>query len=131
MITSRVLPHEEWDRVAAFAPFNEAGLPSGEAAQHWEILVVEDDGQIVACCSLSDQVHWDGFSVDAAHRGNPVVFRALLEQSLQTLIDAGVAGAHLTIPDDHPELAAMVERFGFIPAPGRLYLLAVPPRRSA
>lgn len=128
MITSRLLPKTEWPRVAAFAPFNQTGLPVGEIAEHWEILVVEDDGVIVACCSLSDQVHWDGFSVVEGYRRNPTVFRALLEESLRALVDAGVPGAHLTIPDGHPELTAMVERFGFVPAPGRLYLLAVPPR---
>ena len=130
MITARILPYAEWDKVADRPPFNVAGLPDESVAAHWEIIVVEADGAIVACCSLSDQVHWDGFSVDEAYQGNPAVFRHLLAFSLLQLQAAQVPGAHLTIPHDQPVLEAMVERFGFVKAPGSLYIVSTRPPES-
>lgn len=127
MITARILPYPEWHKVADRPPFDRFGLPAEDVAAHWEIIVVEDDGQIVACCSLSDQVHWDGFSVNPSHQGNPAVFRQLLAFSLQQLQAAGVIGAHLTVPHGQPVLSDMVERFGFVKAPGDLYVINTMP----
>jgi hypothetical protein len=124
MLTARILPHEEWHKVADRPPFNDGGLPD---AAHWIIIVVEEDGEIVASCSLFDTVHWDGFHVNETHRGNPGVFRQLLEQSLTVLQAHGVPGVHLTIPNYQPALELMVERFGFVPAPGKLYIYSVRP----
>ena len=127
MITSRILPVDEWDKVKDRPPYNETGLPLPDG--HWAIIVVEDGEEILASCALFDTVHWDGFHVNPSMRKNPVVFRALLEQSLSELQASGVAGAHITIPEDSPDLEAMVEAFGFVRAPGVLYLPAVPPRK--
>lgn len=130
MITARILPYDEWSKVADRPPFDQAGLPDESVAAHWEIIVVEDDGEIVASCSLSDQVHWDGFSVNPSHQGNPAVFRQLLVYSLLQLQTAQVPGAHLTVPENQPGLEAMVERFGFVRAPGHLYVINTRPPDS-
>lgn len=121
---ARVLPLAEWGKLAHYEPYATHGLPNPD---HWEFIVSEIDGEIVAHCSIFDTVHWDGFFVEEQYRANPVVFGSLLERSLQTLREHGVAGVHLTVPNNQPELEAMVERFGFVPAPGKLYICAVPP----
>lgn len=118
---TRVLPVEEWPRLMEVEPFQTYGLPN---PQHWIVIVVEDDeGRIVAHTDLSDAVHWD-FHVTPEWRGNAGVFRALLEHGQEALQANAVAGAHTTIAD--PIVQAMAERFGFIPAPGKLYLYPVP-----
>lgn len=124
-ITARLLPPERWEELRDREPFNVAGLPVD--AEHWLIPVVEIDGRIVASCALFDTVHWDAFHVDEAWQKHPAVFGKLLEFSVQTLRERGVQGVHITVPDNRPDLQAMVERFGFVPAPGKLYLYQVPP----
>lgn len=118
MVKQRVLPPDEWARVAEIEPFASGGLPDPE---HWRIVVVERDDVIVAVCSLFDTVHWDLFWVADADRGNPVVFKELLEGGVGVMDDFAIAQVHTTIPLGRPDLAAMLERFGFKPAPGELY----------
>lgn len=127
MSTARLLPPDEWTKLEALEPYRSAGLPS---PAHWIIVVVEEEDRIVASCALFDTVHWDGFAIDPAYQKNPVVFRQLLDLSVSTLQAHDVTGVHITVPDDQPELRAMVERFGFVRAPGTLYLYAVPHRAS-
>lgn len=125
-LQARLLPVDEWWKLADREPFASAGVPT--ASEHWIIPVVEIDGRIVASCAIFDTVHWDGFQVDGDATRNPAIFRQLLELSLQTLQEYKVDGAHVTVPHDRPDLQAMVEQFGFIPAPGVLYILPVKPR---
>jgi hypothetical protein len=124
---ARILPEAEWARVADRPPFDQVGLPD---PAHWLIPVVEIEGRIVASCAIFDTVHWDAFAIDADCQRHPAIFRCLLDLSVATLQESGVPGAHITVPLDRPDLQAMVERFGFVPAPGRLYIYAVPPRKS-
>lgn len=124
MLTTRLLPEGEWAKLDQIEPFKSAGRPD---PLHWMIPVVEKDGQIVASCALFDTVHWDGFHVTESERGNPAVFRALLEQAITTLRESGVPGVHVTIPPNSPELELMVERFGFVPSTGKLYIWSVHP----
>jgi hypothetical protein len=121
-ITARVLPPEEWDRVQHIPPFDQ-GLPD---PAHWRILVVEQDGQIVGCCSLFDTVHWDGWWIAPEHQGKAGVFRSLVAEGLAQLTAANILGVHTTVPDTRPDLQDLIERFGFVSAPGKLYLLFVP-----
>jgi len=118
MLTRRVLPPEEWDKVAGIPPFNTGGLPNPE---YWRIVVVERDGQIVACCSLFDTVHWDMFWVAAESQGAAGVFRELLLGGAEVMLTYGIRQVHTTVPDGRPELVAMLDRFGFERAPGALY----------
>lgn len=118
MITQRILPVEEWGRVATLEPFASGGLPD---PANWRIVVVERDGEIVGMSSLFDSVHWDLFWVAAAERGNPVVFRELVEGGVAVMAEYGIDLVHTTIPLGRPDLARMLERVGFTAAPGELY----------
>jgi len=122
-IAARLLPEGEWEKLIDREPFNIAGLPD---PLHWIIPVVERDGVIVASCAIFDTVHWDAFCLDPEVQGNSAVFRSLLELSVATLQERGIPGVHITVPNDRPDLQAMVEAFGFQPAPGVLYFYAVP-----
>jgi hypothetical protein len=118
MITHRVLPVEEWGQVAHLEPFASGGLPD---PRYWRIVVVERDGAIVAMSSLFDSVHWDLFFVAEADRGNPVVFKELLEGGVEVMDAYEIAQVHTTIPSGRTDLANMLERFGFERAPGDLF----------
>jgi hypothetical protein len=118
----RELPPDEWYKLATIPPFD-AGLPD---PTHWRILCVEEAGQIVGVCGASNQVHWDPFWVHPNHQGKSAVFRHLLRAGIRLFQEAGVPGVHITVPNDQPELQALVQHFGFVEAPGKLYLLAVP-----
>ena len=118
MVTSRILPVEEWYRVTDREPFASGGLPDPE---NWRIVVVERDGAIVGMSCLFDTVHWDLFQVDEAERGNPVVFREMVESGVRVMDAHGIDLVHTTIRFGHPDLARMLERVGFEPAPGALY----------
>jgi len=118
MITQRLLPVAEWSRVAHLEPFASGGLPDPE---HWRIVVVERDGAIVAMCSLFDTVHWDLFYVADTERGNPVVFKELVEGGVSVMDEYQIQQVHTTVPFARPDLGEMLERFGFELAPGELY----------
>jgi hypothetical protein len=121
---ARVLPPEEWHRIQAIPPFDQGlALPDPD---HWRILVVEDEaGEIVGTCSLFDTVHWDAWWIDGEHRGKAAVFRLLMDAGLRELREADIGSVHATIHNLRPDLQAIVERFGFISAPGKLYILLV------
>jgi hypothetical protein len=117
----RVLPPEEFHKLLTIPPYSAGGLPNPE---YWRIVVVEREGDIVACCALFDTVHWDYFWIADADQGNPVVFKDLLEQSLMVMQEYGIAQVHTTIPSHRADLADMLVRFGFHKVPGDLYYYA-------
>lgn len=118
MITTRLLPASEWQRLAEFEPFASGGLPAPDL---WRIVVAEDDGRIVGFCGLFETVHWDPWYVDPAYRGNPVVFKDLIEGGVQVMIEHDINLVHTTVPDGRPDIEAMLLRFGFEQAPGKLF----------
>ena len=125
MIEGRVLEQFEWDRVKDRPPYDQTGLPAKDG--HWEIIIVEDrTGEILASCAIFDTVHWDSWWIDPAHQGKAGAFRALVAQGLDELNARQIVGVHTTVPDTRPDLQELVERFGFMPAPGKLFLLHVP-----
>jgi hypothetical protein len=121
--TVRQLPAEEWARLLDLEPFASGGLPDPE---HWRIIVAEVDGRIVGFCGLFNTVHWDPWWIDQAYQKHPAVFGGLLRAGLGVLTEFGVQTVHTTVPDIRPDLQALVEHFGFIEAPGKLYVLYVP-----
>lgn len=118
MITTRLLPPEEYDRLTEIEPYKTGGLPDSD---HWRIIVVEDEGRIVGTCALFDTVHWDFWHVDEAYRGNPVVFKDLIAGGISVMIEHGIDMVHTTVPNGRPDVEAMLERFGFQHAPGVLF----------
>ena len=124
MLTTRVLPVDEWARLLAVEPYRTLGLPGGEA-DAWRVVVVERDGVIVGTCAVFTTVHWDCWWIDKAARGKAGVLRALLRAGLQLLAECGVGAAYTGAETGSPELAALLVEFGFVPAAGRLFVLDI------
>ena len=75
MLTDRILPPDEWSKLA--------DTELGAACQLWRpedaaIVVVEDDGAIVATWALCRFWHVEGVWVAPSHRKRPGVVRRLL-----------------------------------------------------
>lgn len=118
-ITTRVLPPSEWNKIRHIPPFDQYIPDAGP--DHWQPLVVEIDGEIVGCCSLFDTLHWDCWWVDRDHPEKAGIFWALVEAGDGALRNLSTGIAHVLVPDDRPDLQALVERCGFEPVQGRLF----------
>ena len=124
--TVRLLPPEEWGKLLAqgLEPWTSGGLPDPD---HWHIVVAEDAaGTIVGFCGMYETVHYEPIWINPEWRRHPAVFGRLWRESRAILDAAGVQLIHATVPDDLPLQQTLVERFGFTPAAGKLYLLYVP-----
>lgn len=87
-------------------------------------VVVEKDGAIVGCCHLFTAVHWDAWWIHPDARTGPTL-KALITGSLRVLQAAGLDTVYTGVEDARADVAQLLEKFGFTPAPGRLYLLKV------
>lgn len=123
MLTTRQLPPEEWHRILdqGIEPFATHGLPGDPS--HWRLVVAEEDGVIVGLSGLYEAVHNDPWWVAPAYRGHPTILRRLWQEVRSVLDEHDVRMVFATVADDQPDVQQLAERFGFEPAPGRLYLL--------
>jgi hypothetical protein len=117
-MTTRILPPEEWATLAdteagAFAHL----LPPGSAS----ILVVEDDGRIVATWALITMMHAEGLWIAPAYRGRFGVVKRLLvgmRRLAQSLGCTSVQTGAIT-----PDVEDLIHRLGGQPLPGRAFVL--------
>lgn len=123
-LSIRELPQDEWERLAEIEPFATYGIPSGANAEAWKIIVAEVAGEVVGFTGLFNAVHWEPWWIDPNYRQHPGLVRGLIRAGLEMLEDSEVSSVFATVGDE--AIAGLVERLGFIPAPGRLYLLYVP-----
>ena len=120
MLTTRVLPPEEWDRLTGEIGAVRDQLPPDRTT----VLVVEDDGAIVGCWALLTIYHAEGVWVHPAYRKRTSVARRLwvgmwaLVQSLGA--ESFVTGAHA------PEIDALLRERGTLLPPE--YVLCLSPR---
>lgn len=121
--TVRVLPPEDWGRLRDHEPFTTGGLPDPE---YWRIVVAEQGDRIVAFTCLYTAVHYEPIWIHPEFRHRPQLFLDLWRASKAILDEAGVQLLFAQVPDSLPHQKRMVEKFGFQPAPGQLYLLHVP-----
>ena len=121
-VAIRVLPPAEWTRLLAFEPFASGGLPTPE---QWRIIVAEEAGEIVAFCCVFAAAHLEPWYIAPSHRRHPAVARGLIRAGRDLLRELDIGAAFAVVSDAQPEQQAIVERLGFTPAPGKLYVLAV------
>ncbi len=121
-MTFRVLDQGEWGRllVDGIEPFATHGLPD---PTHWILIAaIDDEGRIMGVSSLVEVVH-NHWSLDSSVRKNPAVLMGLWEETNRVLHAAGVPSIHATVADSQPDVQALVERLGYLPAEGKLYIL--------
>lgn len=119
-VTVRELPSEDWGRLLDFEPFATGGLPP---ADHWRICIAEEDGQIVGFTCLYQAVHFEPIWIDPSHRHQPGLFAGLWQASKQILDEHGVQMIFACVPDSLPQQQRLVEKVGFLPQPGQLYIV--------
>ena len=115
-VTVRVLPVEEWPRVAHL-PFATNGLPDPQLAL---ILVAEEAGEIVGIWSALTAVHLDGLWVSPEARGTTVAARLL--RGMKALLTTKAIPVSFTMISA-PEVAILAYKAGFTRYPGDLYML--------
>ena len=111
-LTSRVLPREEWPRLSEA----EIDLPE----QGGDVLVVEQDGVIVACAGLAWCLHLEDVWVRPDHRGKAGAVRSLLRGVATSMAPAGLRAVCVGVSD--PVIADYVARLGG-PSIGEHYAL--------
>lgn len=118
----RELPADEWDRLTALPPFDVGGLPD---PQLWRIIVAEQGGPggpIVAFNCLWTAIHSEPVWFHPSVRHHPKLFMDLWAASRAVVAESGGQMVFATVDDDQPALQDLWQRFGFVRAPGRLYV---------
>jgi N-acetylglutamate synthase-like GNAT family acetyltransferase len=118
VVTSRILPRDEWSKLAG----TEAGafadrLPVDSAS----LLVVEDDGQIVATWALVSMVHAEGLWIAPSHRGRFGVVKRLLAGMRAMARSIGCPAVQTAALSS--DVADFIARLGGAPLPGQAFVL--------
>jgi ribosomal protein S18 acetylase RimI-like enzyme len=122
-MTSRILPPEEWSRLAGT-----------EADAVWEqlpasacVVAVEDDGVIVGCHVLVPVLHAECLWIHPEYRKRSSVARRLWSAVQREAIDRfGAFGFQTAAVDDH--IRGLLSHVGAVPLPGDHYMVPVKER---
>lgn len=117
-MTSRVLPPEEWHRLAGTEV--EPIVPGLDPAQT-AVIVVEDAGAIVGTWVLLRMAHVECFWIAPERRGKAGVAARLL-RSMRSLAQTWGVPCPIT-GSVTPEMSDMIRRLGGIPLPGEHFAL--------
>lgn len=118
MITHRVLPPEEWPRLAGTEA--ETVWPHLDP-ENARVLVVEENGEIVAAWVGMRVVHMECIWVKPSHRGLVSIARRLF-MGMRS-IATGWGAKRVWTASLAPEVTDLIERFGGEPVPGEHYVL--------
>lgn len=123
----RLLPHDEWNRLAEIGPFKDAQvLPDPLFAS---VIVLENEaGEIIGCWMTTPIMLLEGLWLREDQRGNRRSGRELLQGMLQFLQEYQVKTAITVIQEPEIEVIAKKTKFEAVPGGGRLYTVMVPPR---
>lgn len=105
-MTTRLLPPEEWPRLAG--TLLEKTWPTLPADAR--VVVVERDGAIVACSALFAVLHQEGTWTAPEHRTNPAVGRHLIRAMREEIKATGATEVWMMATT--PETSALCQRFG-------------------
>jgi hypothetical protein len=119
-MTSRVLPPNEWHRLAGTELEALASDPNAPAT----VVVVEDDGgEIVACWGLVICGHAEGFWVAPSHRARAGVLRRLLVTMRKQAEACGLRAVWTTAMS--PEVVRFLTHAQAVEVPGQQFAFAV------
>lgn len=116
---SRVLPPEEWPRLAG----TEAETLWPMLPTSARVIVVEEDGLIVATWVLYQMAHAECLWIDPARRGSFGVTRRLLSKMREEAALWGVGSVLTGATDEH--VADLITRLGGDRLPGAMFNLPV------
>lgn len=120
MIAERILPPEEWYRLKG----TEAeGLIPLLIPDCCRVLVVEDEGEIVATWTLMLVVHAECLWAHPRYRGARGVAKRLLR--LMREVAQGWGSKNVLTAATKPEVADLIRRFGGVTVPGEAFVLPV------
>jgi hypothetical protein len=116
-MTTRLLPHDEWHRLDGTDLSEGLSLLNPD---HVDVLVVEDDGVIVAHWLLASMLHVEGLWIAPEARKSGVVARRLWRGMRETVAKRG-ASSVLTgaVTDD---VKALLDHAGAMPLPDQFVL---------
>ena len=117
-MTSRILPPEEWHRLAGTAM---EGIAERLRPDAGAILVLEEDGAIVATWALITMVHAEGLWIAPSHRGHAGLVRRLLRAMRELAAEWGCAAVQTgSVSDD---VTSFILRLGGTMLPGHMFIL--------
>lgn len=120
---ARILRPEEWSRLDN-APLLPYVRPENAA-----VVVVEDDGQIVAALTVLQVTHFEGLWVSPERRGNPGVMRSLLRLASALVSARSEKWVFGGAADDRTR--GFMERLGGKQVPMELYALWMGDKQDA
>jgi len=123
MLTTRLLPPEEWDKLDDIEPYKSKGLP-GDPSE-WRIVVVERGGAVVGTCAFFTAVHWDNWWIAPESRGKGSVLLELLRASDKLLEGSGIETVYCGAEQGNDAASDLLVHFGFLPTIGKLFVLDV------
>ena len=120
MLTTRLLPPDEWDKLKGTELET---LTPILVPEHTRIIVVEDEqGKVVGCWSLLQFTHAEGLWIAPEHRNGSGVFRRLLIRAKEELAEMHESIVWTGAVSESVE--KMLVRAGAVPVPGTHYLLS-------
>jgi N-acetylglutamate synthase-like GNAT family acetyltransferase len=124
--TTRVLPHNEWSRLAGTELETLAPILNPETTR---IVVVERDGVIVACWAVTIMVHLEGIWIAPSHRKSASVGRALLQSAREQVRALGGRWAITGATTD--DVRGLISKLGGERLPGESYIVPIPQKERA
>ena len=118
MIT-RILPRVEWPRLAG----TECEALWPVLPEDARIVVVEDDGAIVACWAVYPLVHVEGLWIAPTHRKRPGVGLRLLRAAVRVAHRMGAKAVQTAALDN--QVVAFARRLGAVELRGRHFSLRI------
>lgn len=115
-VSARVLPPEEWSRLAD-TPLQAAALDPESAL----VVVVESHGTIVGCWAAMNTMHVEGLWISPDHQGHAGTARALMTTMVRELLAAGVEAVLTNAAT--PEVEVMIKKAGGRQVPGTLWFI--------
>ncbi len=124
-MTTRVLPVDEWHRLAG-TEIDQAWSTLPESAC---VVVVEDEGRLVGCHVLMSVVHAECLWIHPDHRTKSSAARRLWSAVQKTLVEHFGATAFVTAAIDD-RVRGLIAHVGGVQLPGEAYVVTLKERIS-
>jgi hypothetical protein len=117
MMTTRLLPREEWHRLEG------CGMDTlwARLPETTRVVVVEQEGQIVGCVTGMLILHAEGLWIDPAYRKQAGLWRRLMRAFWNVADEFGTSGAWAS--EVTPEMQDILIRLQGAPVPGSHFIL--------